>query len=378
MKTLGNCLGRRRAAAGLRQQQLAARVGISRQSLSVLEAGRSVPSAAVALRLAGALGCKVEDLFWVDGGQAPISAQLAADGAEAGEGGDRRVVLGSIGGRWVAHRLAGDDPGAFLTAADGVVAGRARAEEGRVRVVPLGDTRRASETLLCAGCAPAFGILAARASAGGTSGRALWLERSSGAALDLLSRGHVHVAGAHLYDEDAREFNVPFVQRRLPGRSMLVFNLARWEAGLVVAPGNPRRIRGVRDLVRRDVRFARRQAGAAAQDLVERLLRREGLLSRSAVGARLVARGHMEVARLVALGVADVGVALPAVARAHGLDFVPLAEERFDLVVAKELSVDARVVRLLETLSGRGFRRELESLGGHVARDAGRLIAETT
>jgi putative molybdopterin biosynthesis protein len=134
----------------------------------------------------------------------------------------------------------------------------------------------------------------------------------------------------------------------------------------------------VRDLVRRDVRFARRQAGAAAQDLVERLLRREGLLSRSAVGARLVARGHMEVARLVALGVADVGVALPAVARAHGLDFVPLAEERFDLVVAKELSVDARVVRLLETLSGRGFRRELESLGGHVARDAGRLIAETT
>jgi putative molybdopterin biosynthesis protein len=67
---------------------------------------------------------------------------------------------------------------------------------------------------------------------------------------------------------------------------------------------------------------------------------------------------------------------VPAVARAHGLRFIPLTEERFDLVVAKELSRDPRVVRLLETLTARNFRRELESLGGHVVRDAGRLIAD--
>jgi putative molybdopterin biosynthesis protein len=85
----------------------------------------------------------------------------------------------------------------------------------------------------------------------------------------------------------------------------------------------------------------------------------------------------MEVGRLVALGVGDAGIALPAVARAHGLDFVPLAEERFDLVVARERAGDARVQRLLETLGGRAFRREMESLGGHEARDAGKLVAET-
>jgi putative molybdopterin biosynthesis protein len=399
--TLGNSLARRRAATGLRQQDLASRVGVSRQSLSVLEAGRTVPSAALALRLARELGCKVEELFWVDDRQAPLSVELATDDLDAetaphprAAGGrkvgrkrpsagapiarDMRVVLASIGGRWVAHRLGTSDSGSFLTAADGVVSSRARGKRRGAQVTLLDDARTARDTLLCAGCAPAFGILAARASDWRTGERVVWLERSSGVALDLLARGQVHVAGAHLYDEETREFNVPFVQRRFEGRSMLIFNLARWEAGLVVASGNPRRIRGVRDLVRPDVSFVQRQPGAAAQELVTRLFRTEGLRVDSLPRAHFTARGHMEVARLVALGVADVGVALPAVARAHGLDFIPLAEERFDLILSKDVSSDARIVRLLETLSGRGFRREMKTLGGHVTRDAGQLIADTS
>jgi putative molybdopterin biosynthesis protein len=81
--------------------------------------------------------------------------------------------------------------------------------------------------------------------------------------LELLSRGQVHVAGAHLRDEDSREFNLPFVKRRFPDRPMLLFTSTRWQTGLVMAPGNPRRIRGVRDLVRSDVSFVRRQGGSA-------------------------------------------------------------------------------------------------------------------
>ncbi len=392
MAALGNCVGRRRTAAGLRQHDLAARVGVSRQSLSTLEGGHSVPSAALALRLAHELGCRVEDLFWIDERHSPIRVELADDesaprderrrsrhAARRPVSAEARVVLASIDGRWVAHRLAASDPGALATAADGAIAAdTARSARGghEARVTPFAELDRARDTLLCAGCAPAGGILAAHASAARTGDRVVWLDRSSGAALELLARGQVHVAGAHLYDEDAHEFNVPFVQRRLPGRSMLIFNLARWQAGLVVAPGNPRRIRGVRDLVREDIRFVARPRGAAAQDLVERLLRREGALA--APTAALVARGHMEVAQLVALGLADAGVALPEAARAHGLTFIPLAEERFDLIVAKDRAGDARVVRLLEMLSGRSFRREIETLGGHVTRDSGRLMADTS
>ncbi len=133
----------------------------------------------------------------------------------------------------------------------------------------------------------------------------------------------------------------------------------------------------MRDLSRADVRFVPRPRGAAAQDLIERLLRREGLQA-ATPATPLVARGHMDVARLVALGLADTGVALPEAARAHGLDFIPLAEERFDLILAKEHAGDTRIVRLLDLLSARGFRREMETLGGHVTRDAGRLMADTS
>jgi molybdate-binding protein/DNA-binding XRE family transcriptional regulator len=388
MKALGNCVARRRAAAGLRQQDLAARAGVSRQSLSALEAGRSVPSATLALRLARELGCRVEDLFWIDERHAPVRVELAADDVEprrekAGPGtrasaapADARVVLASLDGRWVAHRLTAGDPAALATAADGALAGGVARERRGTRVTPFADLDGARDTLLCAGCAPAGGILAARASAARAGNRVVWLDRSSGAALDLLANGQVHVAGAHLYDEAAGDFNVPFVQRRLPGRAMLIFNLARWQAGLVVAPGNPRRIRGVRDLARADVRFLPRPRGAAAQDLIERLLRREGLPVPAPLP--LVARGHMDVARLVALGLADTGISLPEAARAHGLPFIPLFEERFDLIIAKEHGGDARIVRLLDLLSGRSFRREIETLGGHVTRDSGRLMADTS
>jgi molybdate-binding protein len=279
-----------------------------------------------------------------------------------------------VGGSPSGH----DGLGRFLTAADAIVLGPRAGKKNSVRVALLEDASAAKDTLLCAGCAPALGILAARATAARSGERVVWLERSSRAALDLLARGQVHVAGAHLFDEEAQEFNVPFVQRRLPGRPMLIFNLARWETGLVVARGNPRRIRRVSDLVRTDVTFVRRQASAAGQDLIERLLRREGLPVRAVAGGSLSAHGHMEVARIVALGVADTGVALPEVARAYGLDFIPLAEERFDLIIAKEHAGDTRIVRLLETLGGRGFRREMEILGGHVTRDAGKLIADTS
>ncbi len=316
-------------------------------------------------------------------GTAPVRVELAADedaprrgrsasGAAARRApDDARVVLSSIDGRWVAHRLTAGDPGTLVTPADGALSRGGR-------VTPFADLDGARDTLLCAGCAPAGGILAARASAARTGGRVVWLDRSSGAALELLARGQVHVAGAHLYDEDAREVNVPVVQRRLPGRSMLIFNLARWQAGLVVAPGNPRRVRGVGDLTARaGIRFVSRPRGAAAQDLIERLLRRERVQAAPAA-TPLVARGHMDVARLVALGLADAGVALPEAARAHGLDFIPLAEERFDLILAKEHDGDARIVRLLDLLSARSFRREMETLGGYVTRDAGRLIADTS
>jgi molybdate-binding protein/DNA-binding XRE family transcriptional regulator len=397
MDHLHNRLVELRQKLGLKQQELAERAGITRQSLSSLETGRSVPSTPLALRLARALGCRVEDLFSLEAEASSLTAEIALPEEPPAEGGPRsaraspghpaaspgqRVAVVAVGRRWVAHPLAPDAPASTMVAADGVLSERcarpaAAGGPALAKVRLLRDREALKDSLLCVGCAPPLGILTARAASQAPGERVLWLERSSSAALDMLRRGHAHVAGAHLLDEGTGEFNVPFVRRLLPDRAMLVVTLARWEAGLLVAPGNPRRLKGIADLARPGVALVPREPGAGAQKLLERKLQRAGV-PLNAVGTRgPVAHGHMDVARAVAMGVADAGVAIRSAALAHGLDFVPLAEERFDLVLPKDLSGDPRIVRLLDTLGSRPFRRELESLGGYAAREAGTLVAST-
>lgn len=391
MDGLRNKLVELRQKQGLKQQQVADRAGITRQSLSSLESGRSAPSITLALRLAHTLGCRLEDLFWLEETGSSLVAEVAgvtrsiekrgsshpSGGAAKGD----RVLVVSVGGKWVAHPLALGAPHSTMITADGVLAGpgsgqTAAGDSVLAKVKLLRERDQLRDTLLCVGCAPALGVLTSRASANPPYQRVLWLERSSSAALEMLRQGHAHVAGAHLFDEKSGEFNVPFVQHLLPGRSVMVFNLVRWDAGLVIAAGNPRGVRSVQDLARSDVTLVPREKGAGAQKLLERMLGRAGIALDAVTTRGPMAAGHMDVARSVAMGVADVGVSIRSAALALGLDFLPLAEERFDLIISKELSDDSRVIRLLDTLSSRPFRREIESLGGYGARESGHLIAE--
>ena len=113
MPRLGSGLRRARQKSGLRQGELAARAGISRQTLSVLESGRGQPSTLIALNLARVLGCRVEELFWLDEESGAVRAETAGEAAGAG-----RALAGVVAGRWVAHPLRHDDPLAVVTAAD--------------------------------------------------------------------------------------------------------------------------------------------------------------------------------------------------------------------------------------------------------------------
>ena len=372
-------LRRRRQLAGLTQLELSGRADLSRQRLSVLESGQTAPSTAVALRLAAILGCRVEDLFWIEEEPGEILAELAGEGRAPARGrgseSGARVVLGLVKDRWVAHRLHPDDPSSLTVAADALIATE-RAPGERVRVRPLGSAAALRNNLLVCGCDPALGILAARAAQGAEGLRPIWVPAASDAALKTLARGHAHLAGAHLFDEDAREHNVPFVRRAFPGRAMLVVTLADIEEGFAVPKGNPRRIRKPEDLARPDVRLINREPGAGARRLLDRVLRKAGIQPGAVEGYERLARGHLQVAQQVASGAADVGVVARSAALAYGLDFVPLAEERFDLVLPREASDDPRVARFLETLQGRAFRRELAAVGGYDASHSGDVVAE--
>jgi molybdate-binding protein/DNA-binding XRE family transcriptional regulator len=374
MARLETGLRRARLRSGLKQSELAERAGISRQTLSVLESGRGHPSTEVALHLARVLGCRVEELFWLRDEGGEVTAELAS-GAELRGAKAERALIGSVAGRWVAHPLSPEDPLGLTTSADALLVRSARADH-TVRLRALRTPEALQANVLVAGCDPGLAVLAGRVEDRKPGQRLRWIPVSSDAALKMLGRGHAHVAGAHLFDEEAGEYNLPFVRRAFGGRPMMVVTFAHLEEGFAVARGNPRRIRKPEDIARPEVRLVNREPGAGARRLLDRLLRKARVPPSAIEGYEHLLRGHLEVAQAVALGAADVGVVARSAAIAHGLDFIPLSEERFDLVFPKEWSGDARAGFIVDTLEGRAFRRELASLGGYDTRESGHMVTE--
>lgn len=182
-------LRERRAAAGLSQGALAERAGTSRQAIGAIEAGRQTPSTGLALQLARALGCAVEDLFSL-----PAPPPLLA--VPTGQGPSGRVALGRVADRWIAHRLLDE-----TAPADGLIIGPAG--DGRANVEPLVPVHALDRNLLVAGCAPLLGLLARRLGRRHRDHRATWIPGNSTRALDALAGGLVHVAGLHLAGDAA-------------------------------------------------------------------------------------------------------------------------------------------------------------------------------
>lgn len=351
-----------RAERGLSQLALAAAARLTRQSLGAIEAGRAIPGVDVALRIARALDRRVEELF------DPAEVVPTLDVELAGAPATPRIALARVRGRWVGLPLGGDG---LRTAADAlIVTGRGR----RADVTPLRPLAEPRGNLVVMGCATGLGLLADRLRARGAAGRCLWLPSSSGAALRALARGHTHVAGVHGTADASKDTNIETARRAAGREALALVTLARWEAGLL-ARSDDVRVRSVTDLTARGVRLVVRERGAGARQLLEQRLRAAGADPAILRSAPLVAAGHLDVARAVAMGAADTGVATRDAALAFGLRFVPLAEERYDLVIPRPLMCDARVERLLDVLASRAGRRELESLGYDVSA-AGRRVAE--
>ncbi len=355
-----------RLARGLSQAELARRAGITRQALSAIEAGHYLPNTAVALRLAQALGCRVEDLFSLAAPAGPVAVEVAGP---AGAG-PNRVVVVNVRGRWVAHPLgeARDLQEGFIPA-DGLLTGPGRPEL-------TADLARLERTALIVGCDPALTILAAHVERRNRDVGVRWLGAASGAALTALSRGHAHVAGSHLPDPDGRDYNLWEARRTLGLAGGIVVAFAAWELGLAVRAGNPKAIRGAADLARPDVRLVNREPGSGSRVLLDSLLAREGIDPDRLNGYEFVVGSHLAVARVVAGGGADAGITLRAVARALGLEFIPLAVARFDLIIPRDLLDHPAVATALDVLQSRPLRAELGAIPGYDVGRTGSVVAE--
>jgi putative molybdopterin biosynthesis protein len=191
--------------------------------------------------------------------------------------------------------------------------------------------------------------------------------------LVALRDGLSHLAGSHLLDPATGEYTLPYVDRVLPGADVAVVRLVHREQGLIVAPGNPLGLRGIDDLTRPGLRYVNRQRGAGTRVLLDAELQRRGLTPGDVGGYAREEHTHLAVAAAVAAGRADAGLGILAAARAFGLDFVPIAREPYDLVVAAAFD-DPLLAPLWELLRSPRFRDEVEALGGYSAAEMGRRI----
>jgi putative molybdopterin biosynthesis protein len=170
------------------------------------------------------------------------------------------------------------------------------------------------------------------------------------------------VSGAHLLDPSG-EYNAPYVRHLFPDRHMELVTLANRTQGLMLAPGNPKSIRSIADLSRRGVRFVNRNRGSGTRLWLDTELSKQGVEPERIHGYAHEVRTHSETAALIEAGYADCALGLQAAAARHGLDFIPLFEERYDLVLMREN--ERPLAPILDYLQTATFRRELNTLAGY-------------
>jgi molybdate-binding protein/DNA-binding XRE family transcriptional regulator len=344
-----------RQARGLSQQQLAGVAGVTRQAVSAVESGHSDPSLRVALALARALGMTVEELFGPGDLGDPVLARPVAPVSGPGS----RVALATVGDTFVALPLDTDTAARLgFDAAGGLLVGTGESQRAQIAVRPIGPPR---PTVVVAGCDPALPLLETPLALLDPLLAFAWWPCGSGEALRLAAAGLVHAAGVHRAGPGGDVIDVP------GGAEVVGF--ASWREGLLVRPGT--QVRRLDDVARQGLRLVNREPGAQARTLLDTERLRLGLDPAELRGYDSRAAGHLQVAAAIVGGLADAGVSSEPAALAYGLDFVPLAEERFDLVLPAKHAASREVQGLLKVLTSPWLLAQLASLPGYDAARCG-------
>lgn len=290
-----------------------------------------------------------------------------------------RVSLGFVQGQQVAVPLSrGAGLISSLTRAHGIL----RVEQGSTGL-PAGISREVAllnkdvveqETLLAIGshdlALDVLGVFLRR------KGRVLLSCANVGSMGGIMAirNGEAHLAGVHILDEKTGQYNT-CVGQYLAGKKWQLIHLTMREQGLMVKKGNPKEINGIGDLTRTGVVMVNRQRGAGTRMLLDYRLKQLSIAGRNIVGYEKEVGSHMAVAATIAAGAADVGLGIRAVAEMMDLDFIPVAQEQYDLI--STLEPDGKLIKLLiSILQSDPFRQEVEGLGGYNLKAAGTIIAQ--
>ena len=190
-----------------------------------------------------------------------------------------------------------------------------------------------------------------------------------------IKNGICHIAGTHLLDPQTGEYNFPYIQQYLDGMDVKVIHLVQREQGLIVQRGNPKKIKGLEDLLRKDVFFINRQKGSGTRILLDHTLKALSLDPNQIRGYEKEEFTHMAVASTVASGRVDAGLAILSAARAMSLDFMPVAKERYDLIIPSLYFGDEKMSKVMEVIRSDEFKETVQRMGGYdISRTGEELI----
>lgn len=183
--------------------------------------------------------------------------------------------------------------------------------------------------------------------------------------LNRFAVGEAILCGMHVLDIDSGEYNVPVIKNTLQDQEIVVLEWAWREQGLIVAAGNPMGIHALSDLVSKKARLIDRQTGAGSKILLDHLLEKAGVNKADIAIVDKPVRTEMDVGLAVSSGKADAGIAIETVARQLHLDFIPLAIERFDIVLRRYDYFEPPIQKLLEFIHSPAFIEKARELGGY-------------
>jgi putative molybdopterin biosynthesis protein len=357
-----------RESRGLSQAELARRCGLTRQAVHVIESGRSVPSVLTAFKLAEGIGCALEEIFPRPSTDKSIPVQLPRHVRMT----TPRLDLARVRSHWVGFPV--DQP---ENANQGFRLADAILQRGNPHALakPLKPREDLERNFVVVGCDPGLGVLRDQLATIARPGRMLWFSASSQESLKQLEEGQSHVAGIHFVGGDGDE-NLRRATRLKLKRGGVLMRFAHWEIGWMVAVGNPKGINGVEDLSGKNVTFINREKGSGSRYLFDVLLRKAGVPPEAIKGYEKLATSHNDGGIRVCRGEADVAMGLRSVAMIHGLDFIPIAQVGFDLVIPTEHMEHPGVASLCETLQSWRLRRELQAIPGYQTSETGRILAE--
>jgi putative molybdopterin biosynthesis protein len=291
-----------------------------------------------------------------------------------------RVVLGKVGGQLLAAPLSrGAGVITSLVQADGLAlipSGTQGVEAGeKIQVHLYRSQAEIEKTILVIGSHDLTLDLMAQFLSE-YDRRLVSANVGSQGGLIALYHGQAHIAGSHLLDPQSGEYNISAIRQYMPSIPVKVVALVRREQGLIVKRGNPKGIKSLRDLAQPQVQFVNRQRGAGTRVLLDYHLKLMTIAPDSIVGYSQEEYTHLGVAAAVASGRADCGLGIAAAAQALDLDFIPLFQERYDLVIPQAHAGSSLLAPLFGLLADPTFREAISQLMGYDVSVMGTTILE--